>query len=79
MSISDEKAYEHASDILHEQTYGQAIQSARDTVKRHRITAPHDVLAILAWEAYWDACEYFDVDPVRYHFAVEFPTLAEEL
>ena len=76
MSISNEKAYEHAQDILHEQTYGEALRYADETVTSHQSTAPHDVLAVLAWEAYSDACDQFDISPTLSHFVDKFPTFA---
>lgn len=76
-SISDEKAYEHARDILHETTYGQAIVYARGTVDEHRDTAPHEVLAQIAWDAYSDACDSYCVVALRGHFVAEFPTFSE--
>jgi hypothetical protein len=82
MSISNEKAYEHAREILssvQDVQLGNVLAEVKRTVRKHRLTAPNDVLAIIAWDAFCDACDGWDV-PIRQSvFDDAFPELAGEL
>lgn len=75
---SNEKAYEHAGEIL---------QSIRDLqtdeifgeidalVRKHRATASNEVVAAIAWEAYCDSCDGWDLPTDEAAFLRRFPEL----
>jgi hypothetical protein len=46
-------------------------------VSKHGTSASNEVLASIAWDAFYDACDAWDVSYAATHFAAFFPEFAE--
>ena len=78
--MTNEKSYELARDIrgtLTDQTYDEIARDVEANISRQITSASNDVLAVLAWDSFYDGCEAYDVAPTLEAFAVHFPTYAE--
>ena len=78
--ISETKAYEHAREIVStvRDLNLDAIQSDVEAlIRKHRDTAPTDVLAQIAFDAFGDGYEGYEIDFAHDWFAERFPVLAE--
>ena len=79
--INEEKAFEHARDIItqiNDDLRRLAIKETEDVIRKYR-NYPNHTLAPIAWESFVDQCDAFDVDPHENVFADAFPHLFLEL
>jgi hypothetical protein len=82
MSISKEKAYELALDIrssVQDVQLGNVLAEVKRTIAKYRGTTGNEGLAALAWDAFCDSCEGWDVPIRQSNFDAAFPELAREL
>ncbi len=78
--ISEEKAMEHAREILEsvrDQCAAEILEEVRILIKRHEATSHPTVLAAIAWAAYHDGCEAWDIDSRDGEFLTAFPRFKE--
>jgi hypothetical protein len=79
MSVSNEKAFEHAREVemtIRDMMIDDAIKVAAELEERHRGHVANEDLAFLVFEAYCDYLEDRDVHPHVTRFASEFPGLS---
>ena len=78
MSISNEKAYEHAREIhatVRDLQLEEIVSEITTLVRKHRRTASNEVVAVIAWEAFCDSCESWDIPLDESTFDLHFPEL----
>jgi hypothetical protein len=79
MSISRDKTLEHATEIrasIHDLQLGNVLAEVKRTVRKYRATTGNDTLAIIAWDAFCDGCEGWDVPIQEDVFNRFFPEYA---
>jgi hypothetical protein len=80
MTVSYEKSLELASDILGElrdRDYNAITVDCNDAILSQLNSASNETLAAIAWEAFQDGCEGYDVPCSFEAFAARFPVYAE--
>jgi hypothetical protein len=80
MKVSDEKAFELARDIhdeIRDGAYNAITVEANNAILGQLNSASNETLAAIAWEAFQDGCDGFDVPCSFEAFAARFPVYAE--
>ena len=78
--MTNPKTLEHAHEIqstISDLTYDEISKDVEASISRQITSASNEVCAQLAWDAFYDGCEAYDVPATIESFARNFPVYAE--
>lgn len=77
--MKNENAYDEAREIqgtIRDLQVDEIVGEVEALVRKHRSTASNEIIAVIAYDAFCDACEAWDIPTSEAHFNSFFPGLA---